>query len=1066
MNPGVFSVRNNRVIFVAMAFVLVGGIVAYRHMGRLEDPEFTIKEALIITPYPGASAEEVAKEVTNPIESACQQLGQLERVESESSRGMSVVSAIIQDRFHKNAIPQVWDELRRKIADVQAQLPPAIRGGSMVIDDFGDVYGIFLAISGDGYSQAELRRYADFLRRELLLLPNVKKVELFGEQQEVVFLEISRQRLAQLGINEEQIYSHLLAKNVAADGGRIRVGDEHVALDPKGEFRSADEMLELVIGSDRTGRQLFLRDVATLQRDDQDPPRRLLRYDGKPAIGLGISTVQGGNVVTMGEGVRRKLKELKQYQPVGIEIGEINFQPEAVTAATREFIFNLGKAVTIVFVVLLFTMGRKTGFIIGVVLFLTIMATFLVMYMKGDLLMERISLGALIIALCMLTDNAIIVIEGIKVGIEAGEDKIQVVRDVVAQNQWPLFGATAIGVIAFAAIGLSEDSTGEYCNSLFWVILISLSLSWVSSITVTPLLSYLLFKPNAGGPAAQNRDPYRGILFRFYRRFLVLALRFRWAVVVVSIVGFVLALYGFTKVNQSFFPPATRPQFMVDVFLPAGTHIRDTEAFANHVQQYIQSQPGVTHVTEFIGSGGLRFLLVYSPEKQNRAYVQFLVDVNDWKKIDGLMADIQKHLDQKHPNANAVAKKFLLGPGKGGRIQVRLRGPDPAKLREIADQVKRVFDEDGGAVGVRSDWREREKAIRPDMLELQARRNGITRVEVARALESSFEGRVVGFYREPGSAGTGVYPQEARLLPIIARPPLDERSDVNAIHSLQIWSPVAGRMIPLSQVASGAEVVWQDPVVMRRDRFPTLTVHADPRSELPSQLFNRVRPQIEQIALPAGYALELGGEYENSRDARAALARPLPYVLALMVFIVVCLFNSIRTTVLIWLIMPLAIIGVSVGLLLTGKPFGFMALLGVLSLGGELIKNQIVVLSKIVTETRKGKSPYQAILDGGVSKSRPVCMVIFTTVLGMIPLLTDPFFGAMAVCIMFGLSFAAVLSLIVTPVLYAIFFGIHEPAGKQVEMMLAGGPAAKDDRLPAGGREQTPSVDAIRRGDD
>ena len=480
MNPGEFSVKNSRVVLVAMVMAIIGGIVAYLNIGRLEDPEFTIKQALIITPYPGASAEEVAQEVTNPIEIACQQMGQLDYVDSESSRGRSVVSVHIKDRYDKHRIPQVWDELRRKIADVQAQLPPSVRGQSMVIDDFGDVYGIFLAVTGEGYSFPEQRRYVEFLRRELLQVPGVKSVVLFGEQREVVFLEISRQRLAQLGINEEQIYSKLQDMNIAADGGRIRVGDQHIALDPTGTFASADEMLGMVIGSDQTGRQLRLRDIATIERGDQDPPRRLLRYDGKSAIGLGVSTVPGGNVVKMGLAVRQKLDQLKSNQPVGMEIGEINFQPEAVSQATSEFMFNLGKAVFIVFVVLIIAMGRKTGFIIGLVLFLTIMATFLVMYMKGDLLMERISLGALIIALCMLTDNAIIVIEGIKVGIESGRNKLEVVREVVAENQWPLFGATAIGVIAFAAIGLSEDRTGEYTNSLFWVILIALSLSWVS----------------------------------------------------------------------------------------------------------------------------------------------------------------------------------------------------------------------------------------------------------------------------------------------------------------------------------------------------------------------------------------------------------------------------------------------------------------------------------------------------------------------------------------------------------------------------------------------------------
>jgi multidrug efflux pump subunit AcrB len=1028
MNPGVLSVRYNRVVLVAMAMAIIGGVVAYMNIGRLEDPEFTIKQALIITPYAGASAEEVAQEVTNPIEIACQQLGQLDYVESESSRGRSVVSVSIKDRYDKVRIPQVWDELRRKIADVQPQLPPAARNQSIVVDNFGDVYGIFLAVTGDGFSLPEIRRYVEFLRRELLQIPGVKSIALFGEQREVVFLEIARHRLAQLGLNEELVYAKLQERNIAADGGRIRVGDQHVPLDPTGAFASADEMLDIVIGSDQTGRQFRLRDIATVERGDQDPPRRLLRYDGKPSIGLGISTIQGGNVVTMGAGIRKKLEELKGSQPLGIEIGEINFQPEAVSQATNEFMFNLGKAVSIVFIVLIFAMGRKTGFIIGLVLFITIMATFLVMYMHGGLLMERISLGALIIALCMLTDNAIIVIEGIKVGIESGRDKLEVVREVVAENQWPLFGATAIGVIAFAAIGLSEDRTGEYTNSLFWVILIALSLSWVSSVTATPLLSYMLFKPLAGGQTQERGDAYTALPFRIYRKTLILALRHRWAVAIACVVALVAAAIGFRKVDQSFFPPATRPQFMVDVFLPAGTHIRETERFAEGIQQFIQGQPNVTHVSSFIGGGGLRFLLVYSPESENPAYVQFLVDVDDPDAIERLQADIQNELDRNHPNANAIAKKFLLGPGDGGRIQIRFSGPDPAKLREIGDRAIAILEDDPKSLCVRSDWRERVMVVRPQLLDAQARRNGITRVEVSRAIETSFEGRAVGFYREPGEAGGGVFPQETRLLPIIARPPAAEREDIGMLNSLQIWSPVAGRMIPINQVTSGAQTVWEDPVVMRRNRFPTLTVHADPRSGLPSQLWERVRKDVEAIELPPGYSLEWGGEHEDSSRARSALAEPLPYFIALMALIVVCLFNSIRTTVLIWLIIPMAIIAVTSGLLLTRMPFGFMALLGVLALGGELIKNQIVVLSKILTLIGKGTPPYQALLDGGTSKMRPVCMVVLTTVLGMIPLLTDAFFGSMAVCIMFGLSFAAVLSLIVTPVFYAIFFNIKEPS--------------------------------------
>ena len=1025
MNLGVASIRNNRVVFFFMFLILLGGIWSYLNIGRLEDPEFTIKEALIITPYPGASAAEVSKEITNPIESACQELGQLKRVESESARGRSVVIAVIKDRYHQDSIQQVWNELRRKIADVQPRLPPSARGRSAVIDDFGDVYGIFFAITGEGFSYPELRRYAEFIRRELQTVKEVKKVDLFAEQQETVFLEISRQRLAQLGINEDQIYAQLQAKNVVADGGRVRIGAEYPALDPTGGFRSAEEMLDLAIGSDRTGRQLLLRDVATLERGDEEPPRRLLKFDGKPAIGLGISTVQGGNVVTMGESVRRKLEELKRDQPIGIEIGEINFQPEEVIIATDAFAFNLVKAVAIVFVVLLFAMGLRAGMMIGVVLLLTILATIQVMYFN-DILLERISLGAFIIALCMLTDNAIVITEGMKVGIEGGQDKTTVIREVVSQCQWPLLGATAIAVIAFAAIGLSEDRTGEYCNSLFWVIFISLAISWVTAITFTPLLGYLLFKPDA---EAAKRDPYAGWLFQGYRRILVIALRFRWVVLALTILLFWAAVVGFRQVTQSFFPPATRPQFLVDVYLPAGTHIRESEAFADTVQRFIQAQPGVTHVTSFIGGGGLRFVLVYSPERENPAYVEFLVSVNDQQKIDGLQAAVQRYLDEDHPNANAVAKKFLLGPGQGGRIQARFSGPDPDRLRALADEAVKIIRNDGGAVCVRDDWREREKVVRPHLLEQPALRNGITRVEVAKALETGFEGRVVGFYREPGDVGTGVYPQETRLLPIVARPPLAERSDVNALHSLQIWSPAAGRMIPLSQVAVGAEVAWEDPVVMRRDRFPTITVHADPRTGLPSQLLNRVRPAIEKIKLPPGYSLNWGGEYEDSRDARAALAKPLPLAMTLMVLIVICIFNSIRATLVICLTVPLAIIGVTAGLLLTRQPFGFMALLGAIALAGEQIKNSVVLVDEFKTQRFDfGKSTYEAIVAGSVSRLRPVMLVAVTTVLGMIPLLQDPFFSAMAVTIMFGLAFACFLTMIVVPVLYSIFFKGNEPS--------------------------------------
>ena len=1004
---------------------IVGGIYAYKNLGRLEDPEFTIKQALVVTPYPGASPEEVTKEVTNPIEDACQQMGQVDYVESESSRGRSLVRVHIKNKYHKDRIPQVWDELRRQVNDVQPRLPPSVRGRSQVVDDFGDVYGIFLGITGKGYPMPQLRRYADAVRRELQLVPGVAKVDLFSEQQDVVFLEISRTRMAQLGINEDQIFSHLQAENVAADGGRVRVGSQNIVINPTGGFRSPEEMLDLVIGSSSSGRQLLLRDVATIEHGYEDPPRRILRYDGQPAIGLGISTAPGGNVVTMGDGVLKKLEGMKTNQPLGIEIHHINFQPVAVTEATRAFTFNLVKAVTIVFVVLLFAMGRRAGFIIGFVLFITIIGTFLVMRLKGDLLLERISLGALIIALCMLTDNAIVVTEGFKVGIEAGKDKLEVIRDVIAHNQWPLFGATGIAILAFAAIGLSEDSAGELLSSLFWVICISLTLSWISAITVTPLLAYHFFKPSADGHSEEQA--YNNLFFQGYRRFLIFALRFRFMVLVATVLLFVASLYGFTKVKQSFFPPSTRPQFLVDNFLPAGTYIRVTEEYANEIERYLLAQPGVTHVSSFVGSGALRFLLVYSAEQPNTAYVQFLVEVDDWRKIDGLVPKVQRYLEEHYPSVNSNTKKFMLGPGSSGRVQVRFSGPDPAELRALADQAKNILNDNPQSVGVRSDWRQPEMVIRPKVLELQANRHGLTRVDIAEALESGFEGRVVGFYRQPGGTGAGVFPQEVRLMPIISRPPPDERSDVNDINNLQIWSPVAARMIPLSQVVSGVEMTWEDPIIMRRDRMPTITVLADARTVLPSQLLGDVRKKIEDIQLPPGYKREWGGEYEDSNNARASLGEQIPGALLLMIFVVVCLFNSFRATAVICIAVPLGIIGATAGLLITNNSFGFMPLLGLLALGGEQIKNAVVLVEEIYLQEHGGKEPYPAILQAGVNRLRPVFLVVLTTVLGMIPLLMDPFFSGMAAVIMFGLAFACVLTMIVVPVLYAVIFRIRVP---------------------------------------
>lgn len=1010
MNIAEASIRNRTVTSVFAALLLVLGIWSYLHLPRLEDPEFTIKDALIITSYPGASATEVENEVSDVIELAAQQLEQLERVVSRSERGRSTVTVTIRDQYDRNSLPQVWDELRRKVQDAQRHLPPGA-GPSIVLDDFGDVFGIFFALTGSDYSEAQLYETAKLLRRELLTIPDVKKVELFGHQQEVVYIELSRDRMAQMGIRPDTVFALLREQNMVVQSGSADLGTMAVTIDPTGEWTDVRDFENLLIQGGSGGQLIYLRDIASVRRDYIDPPTTSLRYDGERAIGIGISTVSGGNVVTMGAAVEGKIRALASEIPLGMELHKISFQADTVTEAINEFIANLGISVVIVFLVLLLAMGMRSGLIIGSILFITMCGTMVVMDLSG-IILERISLGALIIALVMLVDNAIVITEGILIAMQKGQERLAAAKAVVAQTAVPLLGSTAIAVLAFGAIGLSDDKTGEYCRSLFLVLLISLGLSWVTAITITPLFGYLFLKK--GSTDAGAADPYGGWFYRVYRQFLEHCLKARGLTMLVLVVLLAAAVFGFRFVENSFFPSSTREQFMVDVWLPVGTRLDETDRVTSQMRERLAELGGVTHVTTTIGQGALRFLLTYSPERFDSSYAQFLVDVDSQQSIERLLPEAQRILTSEYPDALIIAKRFLLGPGEGGRIQIRFTGDDGSILRGLADQAVEILKKDGGAKGIRIDWREPVPVLRPQFAEAQARLAGISRTDLAAALATSFSGRSIGIYREGDE-----------LLPIIARSPEVERSDIDSMRDVQVFSPTANRFIPVRQIVSGFVPTLEDPIIMRRNRVPTITVHADQTSGLASQLLERVRSQVEQIPLPPGYQMAWGGEYEDSSKAQAALAGTLPGFLLMMVLIVIWLFNSLRVTLIIWLTVPLSLIGIVVGLLVFDQPFGFMALLGALSLSGMVIKNGIVLIDEINTQLASGKDAWTAVVDSAVSRVRPVSMAVLTTVFGLIPLFFDVFFGAMAVTIVVGLLFASILTLVVVPVLYVGMFGFR-----------------------------------------
>ena len=622
-----YFIRNKVISWMLSLIFLIGGVSAFFGLGRLEDPAFTIKDAMVVTSYPGATPQQVEEEVTYPLEKAIQQLTYVDEVNSISSRGLSQVTVTMKNNYGPDDLPQIWDELRRKVNDLKGQLPPGVND-PQVIDDFGDVYGILLAVTGEGYSYKELLDYIDYLRRELELVDGVSKVSVSGAQQEQVFIEISMKKISSLGLSPNTVFNLLSTQNVVSDAGAVRIGNEYIRIHPTGEFQNVEQLGDLILTEGGAQGLIYLKDVADVKRGYIEVPTNIIGYNGKLALNLGISFAQGVNVVAVGEAFDRRLAELKYQQPVGIDISEVYNQPKEVDKSVSGFVVSLGQAVAIVIVVLLFFMGLRSGLLIGLILLLTVLGTFIFMqYFKIDL--QRISLGALVIALGMLVDNAIVVVEGILIGTQKGRTRMQAATDIVTQTKWPLLGATVIAVTAFAPIGLSEDSTGEYCGTLFTVLLISLMLSWFTAISITPFFADLFFKGQKVDPDNEGKDPYNGMVFVIYKKFLEFCMKRAWLTMIVLVIGLGASVYGFGFVKQAFFPSSTTPMFQVDVWMPEGTDIRATNTKLKVLENWLSEQEEVEHITTTAGKGLQRFMLTYAPEKSYSAYGEITTRVKE-----------------------------------------------------------------------------------------------------------------------------------------------------------------------------------------------------------------------------------------------------------------------------------------------------------------------------------------------------------------------------------------------------------------------------------------------------
>ncbi len=1001
-----YCIKKRTISYLLTILLLLGGAVVYPKLSRFEDPAVAIKICPVITPYPGAAPREVENEVSEVIESALQSMWQVKQVTSVSQAGLSIVKAEFLETFRKQDLPQIYDEVRRKVADVQKNLPPGAQP-SIVNDDFGDEYGILFGITGDGYSLAEIEDFAEFLRTELLQVSGVARIVFWGEQEEIIHVEISRARLGQFGLAVDAVFQALQQHNLVVPAGLMTQEDQRVRIQLSGAADTWEYLGDLVLAG-RDDQTVRLRDVATLARGVQEPPGAVLKINGMRALGLGISAVQGGNVVALGDAVATRLRELESRRPIGIELHTISYQGETVRQAVAGFVKSVFQALGIVVGVLIIFMGLRSGLIIGASLLMIVAGTFLIMdFMAIEL--QRISLGALIVALGMLVDNAIVVTDGILVRIGKGESRIKATGAVVRQTFWPLLGATFVAIMAFAAIGFSPDSTGEYCKSLFQVIAISLLLSWLIAVTATPLFCVDFLK----APKSTSAGAAPGRITTMYRNFLSAALARRLVVIGIMTGMLALGLIGFGKVKAGFFPQSARPQFVLDYWLPQGTHINRTLADIERLERFVRQLDGVTQVSSWVGRGAVRFILVYAPEDANSSYAQLLITVEDNRTIEDLIENIRAELDANYLDAQFKLWKFVLGPGGGSSIEARFSGLDQSVLRDLVRQATELMHTHPNAVNIKNDWRQpvpvMQAVLRPEV----AARVGVTRPEVAAALEVAAEGRRVGVYREGND-----------VLGIVARLPLDERNRLDQLDQITVTSRATGRHIPVAQVIGGWEARWENPLILRRDRERTITAQCDPAGGPSATLLAQIRPAIEAIPLPEGYRLEWGGDYEKSTRANAGIAQTMPVTFLIMIVLIVMMFNAIRQPAIIFLTVPLAVIGVAAGLLITGTTFDFMATLGFLSLAGMLIKNSVVLIDQMDIEMKSGKPPLQAVLDSTLDRTRPVLLGALTTVLGLVPLLGDVFFKGLAVVIMFGLSFAAILTLVVVPVLYAAFFKV------------------------------------------
>ena len=1037
-----WALDNRKLITFFVACLIVGGIISYGAMPKLEDPAIKVKQAMVVTTYPGASAHEVELEVTDKLEKAIREMSSINNIQSQSMSDLSLITIELNTTIADDDVEQQWDLLRRKVSNTASSLP-ASASTPIVKDDFGDVYGMFYAVTGDGLTDRELSDYAEMVKRNVSDIEGVSRVDIYGQRQECIYIEMKQDKMANLGVMPTEVIQTLNNQNRTTYSGYYENGTHRIRVNVNDRFKNVENISNMLIqGHDDD--QLRISDIARVYKGYANPTRNEMTRDGQRALGLSIACINSYDIIKVGKKVEATITELEKNMPVGVKFEKVFYQPERVDAALNSFLINLLESVIIVVVVLIFTMGFKSGMMIGMSLISIVFGSLLVLSAYHGTL-QRVSLASFILAMGMLVDNAIVIVDGILIDLKQGKSRREALTNIGQKTALPLLGATLIAILAFWPIFLSPDTAGVYVRDLFIVVAVSLMLSWVLALVHVPIMADRWLSKQQPEPSTDEKKKknnlYHGLSYTVLETILRFGLRFRYLMVAIAAGLVFLCVWGYQYLNQAFFPDMEYDQLYMEYKLPEGTNYTQVASDLKDISEYLKTRDEVTHITASIGGTPSRYNLVRSIATPSLSYGELIIDFKSPKQLVANIDDIQRELNARYPDAYIKLKRYNL-MFKKYPIEACFHGPDPTVLHQLCDSALTIIERNDQVYLSTTDWEPQVPVLTIEYDQSSARISGLSRTDVSTSILAYTGGIPIGTFYD------GIHPES-----IILKCTDDEGNNIERIENVAVFGMlpnihrvfnretiqkvISGAMskdqlietviqtTPLKQVASNIDIKWEEPVVMRYNGQRTQRVQCSPRPGVGTEAARQaIAQEIEQIKLPAGYTLSWEGEKKASDQSMKYLFNGFPLAIILMIIILIMLFKDYKKPAIIFCCIPLIAVGVIPTVLLTGKPFGFVAIVGVLGLIGMMIKNGIVLMDEINLEIESGMRPRLALINSAKSRLRPVMMASLTTILGMIPLIPDAMFGSLAVTIMGGLFVGTLITLIFIPVLYAIFFKI------------------------------------------